>query len=54
MGVIGLVVLGIICGAAGAEILRAKNPELLDKIEDRAKRFVDAMGSSARADKEDE
>ena len=51
---IGLMVLGVILGAAGTEILRAKSPELLGKIEDRAKRFVDSLDWSKSAeDKKD-
>jgi len=43
MGVIGLTLLGVVLGAAGAEVLRAKKPELIKKIEDAAKRFVDSV-----------
>jgi len=44
MGVIGLALLGVVLGAAGAEVLRAKKPELIERIEDAAKRFVDSVG----------
>lgn len=38
---IGLALLGIFLGAVGAELLRALRPELIRKIEDRARSFVD-------------
>jgi len=43
MGVIGLALLGVVLGAAGAEVLRAKKPEVIEKIEDTARRFVDSI-----------
>ena len=43
MGVIGLALLGVVFGAAGAEVLRAKKPEVIEKVEDAAKRFVDSV-----------
>ena len=43
MGLIGLAFLGIVFGAAGTEFLRAKRPDVIEKIEDAAKRFVDSM-----------
>ncbi len=43
MGVIGLALLGVVLGAAGAEVLRAKKPEVIEKIEDAAKHFVDSV-----------
>ena len=43
MAVFGLMIVGVALGAAGVEFLRAKNPELLEKIEARAKRFVDGL-----------
>jgi hypothetical protein len=43
MGVIGLALLGVVLGAAGTEILRAKKPEAIEKIEDKARRFVDSV-----------
>ena len=45
MGVVGFAFLGIVLGAAGTEFLRAKKPELIDKVEDAAKRFVDSLCS---------
>jgi len=50
MGLVGLAFLGIVLGAAGSEFLRAKKPELVDKIEDAARRFVDSLRSSESAD----
>lgn len=43
MGVIGLALLGVVLGAAGTEVLRAKKPEVIEKIEDTARRFVDSV-----------
>ncbi len=43
MGLIGLAILGVVFGAAGTEFLRAKRPDIIGKIEDAAKRFVDSM-----------
>ena len=47
---IGLALFGVVLGAAGVEILRAKKPELIEKIEDAAKRFVDSVCSSKSDD----
>jgi len=46
MGIIGLAFLGAVLGAAGTEFLRAKRPDIIEKIEDSAKRFVDSVCSS--------
>ncbi len=43
MGTIGLALLGVFLGAAGTEVLRAKKPEVIEKIEDTARRFVDSV-----------
>jgi hypothetical protein len=43
---LGWAFLGIVLGAAGTEFLRKKKPELVDKVEDAAKRFVDSLWSS--------
>ena len=48
MGVLALAFIGVIAGAAGTEILRASKPELIDKVEDSAKRFVDSLFSSKK------
>jgi len=50
MGVIGLALLGVVLGAAGSEFLRAKRPEVIEKIEDAAKRFVDSVCPSKSDD----
>ncbi|MHC4395940.1 MAG: hypothetical protein ACYS1A_09835 [Planctomycetota bacterium] len=52
MGVIGLAFLGVVLGAVGTEFLRAKRPELVEKIEDTARRFVDGLHSSESSDEE--
>lgn len=43
MGTIGLALLGVVLGAAGTEVLRAKKPEVIEKIENKAKGFVDSI-----------
>lgn len=40
MYVLGIAILGIFIGAAGAEILRCTKPDLLCKIEQKVKSFV--------------
>ncbi len=52
MGMIGLALLGVIFGAAGTEFLRARRPEIIKKIEERAKRLVDSLSSSKKTDDE--
>ena len=52
MGTIGLALLGIVFGAAGVEFLRARRPEIIKKIEERAKRLVDSLSSSKKTDDE--
>jgi len=54
MAVIGLVVLGIVLGAAGMETLRATNGELMDSMENRVKRFLDGLGLSKSPDDGDQ
>ena len=46
MGALGVALLGIMAGAAGVEMLRARNPELLKRIEDAAKRLVERLDLS--------
>jgi len=46
MSLLGLVILGIALGAAGAEYLRAKKPELIENLEDTARRFAGSLCSS--------
>ena len=45
MFLIGWAIVGLILGAAGSEVLRAKKPHLVDKVEGAAKRFVDSLSS---------
>ena len=52
MGFVGLAVLGVFLGAVGSEILRAKKPEFVEKVEDAAKRLVDRYLPSKTADEE--
>ena len=47
---IGLALLGVALGAAGTEFLRIKRPEIIKKIEDAAKRFVDSVCPSESGD----
>ena len=51
MVLLGWALLGIALGAAGAEILRAGKPKLVEKVEDAARRFVDSFLPSESADK---
>jgi len=46
--------LGIVLGAAAAEFLRAKKPEVVEKVEDAAKRFANFLCSWERADEKEE
>ena len=50
MGIIGLALLGVILGAAGTEFLRVKRPDIIDKIEGAARRFVDSVCPSKSDD----
>ena len=45
--------IGIVLGAAGTELLRSKKPELIESVENAAKRVVDSFCSSKSADDED-
>ncbi|MHC4075930.1 MAG: hypothetical protein ACYSRR_08090 [Planctomycetota bacterium] len=47
---IGLALLGVALGAAGTEFLRAKRPDIIEKIEDAAKSFVDSVCPSESDD----
>ncbi len=51
MGLAGLAILGIVLGAAGTEFLRISNPELIEKVEDAARRFADSVCSSKSDDR---
>lgn len=46
MSVLGLALLGVLIGAAGSEILRATRPDVVEKIEDSARRLVASFGKS--------
>jgi len=48
---IGLALLGVALGAAGTEFLRAKRPDIIEKIENVAKRLVDSVCPSESDDK---
>ncbi len=50
MELFGLAFLGVVLGAAGTEFLRLKRPEIIEKIEDAAKRFVDTVCPSKSDD----
>ena len=43
MAIVGLVILGILLGAAGMQFLRSSKPELVEKTEDGIKRFWYSM-----------
>ncbi len=45
--------IGIVLGAAGTEFLRSKKPELIESVENAAKRVVDSFCSSKPADDQD-
>ena len=46
MGLIGLAFLGVVLGSAGTELLHVKRPDIIEKVEDAAKRFVDSVCTS--------
>ena len=50
MGLVGLALLGVALGAAGTEFLRVKRPDIIEKIEDAARRFVDSVCPSESND----
>jgi len=52
MILLGWAVLGIAVGAAGAEILRAKRPDMVEKLESSAKRFADSICRPKPANKQ--
>ena len=54
MGLFGLAFVGVVLGAAGTEFLRAERPDLVEKIEDAAKRFMDSVWPSESDDEETE
>ncbi len=48
----GWAILGVAVGAVATELLRARNPRLVKKVEGAAKRFVDSFYPSRPADEE--
>ncbi len=50
MILVGWAVLGVVLGAVGSEVLRASKPELVEKVEDAARRFVDCLCPSKSTD----
>ena len=53
MHLVGLALLGIAFGAAGAEFLRASKPGLVKKMEDRVRLFMDRFFDSEGPEKQD-
>ena len=53
MALLGLAVLGVFVGAAGSEILRKHKPELVKKVEDSARTFVDSFLGKESGPKEE-
>jgi hypothetical protein len=51
MVLIGWALLGAVLGAVGAEVLRASKPELVEKVEDAARRLVGSLYSSKSEEK---
>ena len=51
MILIGWALLGAVLGAVGAEVLRASKPELVEKVEDAARRLVGSLYSSKSEEK---
>ena len=52
MSLFGLALLGVLLGAAGSEILRATRPDLVKRVEDFAKGFVESFGASEASEEE--
>ena len=50
MGLFGLALLGVALGAAGTEFLHVKRPDIIEKVEDAARRFVDSVCPSKSDD----
>ncbi len=50
MGLVGLAFLGVVLGAAGTEFLRVKRPDIIEEVEDAARRFVDSVCPSKSDD----
>jgi len=52
MGFLGLLALGVVLGAAGTEVLRAKSPAFVEKLEEAAKGLADRILPSNTTDAE--
>jgi hypothetical protein len=52
MVLLGWAVFGIVVGMVGSEVLRAKKPNMIGKVEGAAKRFVDSMYSDGSGEKQ--
>jgi predicted DNA-binding transcriptional regulator len=52
MELVGFALVGVVLGAVGTEFLRAHKPELVEKVENAARRFVDSLCSSKSDDEE--
>lgn len=52
MILIAWAVLGVVAGMVGSEILRAKKPKLVGKVEEAAKQFVDSFYPGGSSDEE--
>lgn len=52
MILIAWAVLGVVAGMVGSEILRAKKPKLVGKVEEAAKKFVDSFYPAGPSDEE--
>jgi len=50
MGLVELALLGVVLGATGTEFLHIKRPDIVEKVEDAARRFVDSVWSSESND----
>jgi len=50
MGLFGLAFLGVVLGAAGTEFLHVKRPDIIEEVEDAARRFVDSVCPSKSDD----
>ncbi len=54
MELFGLAFLGVVLGAAGTEFLRVKRPDIIEKVEDAARRFVDSVPILSDSKSDDE
>jgi hypothetical protein len=53
MTVVGLAVVGVILGAAGMQFLQSTNPEIVEKVEDDIKRFINSMSLTKSENKKE-